>query len=173
MKHQLIVTFLGANRTGILSQIANLANEHKCNILDSRQAIYGEDLSLTMILEGTIGCITKMECELPNLCLSLDLLSMMKRTKHHSKQHLERLANMNFYGTSAVNRIADILAFCASKGVRITAFRQTNHETENVKCKMIASLPQETSFDELSTDYFELLTSFELEGQFEEMSNQQ
>lgn len=172
MKHQLIVTFLGANRTGILSKIANLASEHNCNILDSRQAIYGEDLSLTMILEGSLGCITKMECELPNLCLQLDLLSMMKRTKHHSKQHMERLADMNFYGTNAAEKIADILAFCASKGIRIYAFRQASHEGESVKCKMIASLPQETDFAALSSDYLGLLASFELAGHIEEKSNQ-
>ncbi len=172
MKHQLIMTFLGANRTGILSKIANLASENKCNILDSRQAIYGEDLSLTMILEGSVACITKLECELPNMCLKLDLLSMMKRTKHHNKQHLERLADMNFYGVNATDKIADILAFCASKGVRITAFRQANHESENVKCKMIASLPQDTSYPEFSSDYMQLLTSFDLSGQIEEKSNQ-
>lgn len=171
MKHQLIVTFLGANRTGILSKIANLANEHNCNILDSRQAIYGEDFSLTMILEGNLSSVTKMECELPNLCLQLDLLSMMKRTKHHNKQHLGRIADMNFLGSSAVDRIADILAFCASKDVRITAFRQTNRDEENVKCKMIASLPQDIEFEALKSDYMALLHSFELEGLIEEKSN--
>ncbi|UAA40352.1 glycine cleavage system transcriptional repressor [Paraneptunicella aestuarii] len=168
MKHQLIVTFLGANRTGILSQVANLASAYNCNILDSRQAIYGEDFSLTMILEGSLNSITKMECELPHLCLKLELLSMMKRTRHHNKQHLERLADMSFFGTGAVERTAEIMAFCASKDIRITAFRQHNKDTDNVKCKMIASLPSGISFDELSTDYMKLLEEFELSGHIEE-----
>lgn len=168
MKHQLIVTFLGANRNGILSKIANLASEHQCNILDSRQAIYGEDLSLTMILEGTLSSITKVECELPNLCLKLELLSMMKRTRHHAKQHLEHLADMNFLGADAVARIPDILAFCASKGVRITAFRQHNKEEENVKCKMVASIPQDITYEEIRKEYMELLSSLSLTGHIEE-----
>ena len=168
MKHQLIVTFLGANRTGILSKIANLASEHQCSILDSRQAIFGEDCSLTMILEGSLSSITKMECELPNLCLKLELLSMMKRTRHHNKQHLERLADMSFYGSAAASKTAEVLAFCASKDIRITAFRQHNKETDNIKCKMIASLPAEISFESLSEDYMKLLEEFELSGNIEE-----
>ena len=168
MKHQLIVTFLGANRTGILSKIANLASEHECNILDSRQAIYGEDLSLTMILEGTLSGITKVECDLPKLCLTLDLLSMMKRTRHHAKQHLEHLADMSFFGADAVLRIPDILAFCAHKGVRITAFRQHNKEVESVKCKMVASIPQDISYQAMRIEYMELLDSLCLDGHIEE-----
>ncbi|MEC7082918.1 MAG: ACT domain-containing protein, partial [Pseudomonadota bacterium] len=51
-KHQLIVTILGTDKSGILSEIATTVSEAQCNILDSRQAIYGKEFSLTMIIEG-------------------------------------------------------------------------------------------------------------------------
>ena len=48
-QQQLIVTILGSDKTGILSEIASTVSEAQCNILDSRQAIYGQEFSLTMI----------------------------------------------------------------------------------------------------------------------------
>lgn len=169
MKHQLIVTFLGANRTGILSEIANLVCEHQCNILDSRQAIYGEDFSLTMILEGSQSGISKVEWDLPKLCQQLDLLSMMKRTRHHNKQHLVHLADAEFTGTDAVCKIAEIIGFFAKKGVRITAFRQDNGDNDEAPtCKMVVNMPQELSVNELASDYETLLTSYSLSGYLHE-----
>ena len=100
-KHQLIVTILGTDNTGILSEIATTVSEAQCNILDSRQAIYGKEFSLTMIIEGTQSAITKAECFLPALFQRLNLLSMMKRTSHHEKQNLAHLFNVEFSGEDA------------------------------------------------------------------------
>lgn len=97
-KHQLIVTILGTDKTGILSELASTVSEAQCNILDSRQAIYGKEFSLTMILEGSQPAITKAECLIPPVCQRLDLLSMMKRTSHHAKQNLEHLFHVEFSG---------------------------------------------------------------------------
>ena len=68
-QQQLIVTILGSDKTGILSEIASTVSEAQCNILDSRQAIYGQEFSLTMILEGSQSAITRAECAVPPLSL--------------------------------------------------------------------------------------------------------
>ena len=96
MSQQLIINFLGVDKPGLLSAIATSVNDASCNILDSRQAIFGQELSLTMIIEGTQAAITRFELIIPTLCQSLDLLAMMKRTKHHEKQHLAHLINIEF-----------------------------------------------------------------------------
>ncbi len=147
MKHQLIVTILGADKPGILAEIANAVCELNCNILDSRQAHYGLDFSFTMILEGSLTAITKAEFEIPRLCQKLDLLSMSKRTQKHNKQHLVHLADVEFHGEDAVCIIKQITEFFAEHDIHINAFRQktekTNPEHKNVECKMVVSMPQE------------------------------
>ena len=85
MKQQLIAVILGTDQVGILSDIATLVSESDCNILDSRHAIYGQEFSLTMIIEGTHNAITRVELSIPEMCQRRDLLSILKRTREHTK----------------------------------------------------------------------------------------
>ena len=169
MKHQLIVTILGTDRSGILSEIASTVSEVHCNILDSRQAIYGTEFSLTMILEGTHQAITKAECLLPPLCQRLDLLSMMKRTSHHAKQNLEHLFDVEFSGVDAAGLIKSVTGFFADRNASISAFRQrtfTDKVTgqEMMRCKFVVNIPDSVDFGELEYSLKILFDSLKLTG---------
>lgn len=158
---------------GILSTIANTVSETCCNILDSRQAIYGQDFSLTMILEGTQSSITKAELKIPQICQQLDLLSMMKRTKQHSKQNLARLVDIQVKGEDTVGVIRKITSFLDNKQVAVNAFRQktfTNQDSqkEMMECKMVASMPQDADIEELNSGFATLLAELGLSGIIEE-----
>lgn len=169
MKHQLIVTILGNDRVGILSEIANSVSETCCNILDSRQAIYGKDFSLTMILEGTQSAITKAELKIPHICQQFDLLSMMKRTKQHCKQNLEHLVDVEFSGIDTLGVIKHVTAFFAQHNLALSAFRQktyTNQDTQKdmMRCKMVASVPENTDLQFINNDFTALLNELNLTG---------
>ena len=173
MKHQLIVTILGADRIGILSTIANTVSETCCNILDSRQAIYGQDFSLTMILEGTQTAITKAELKIPQICQQHDLLSMMKRTKQHSKQNLARLVDIQVQGEDTVGVIKKITGFLDDSHIAVNAFRQktfTNQDSqkEMMQCKMVASVAEDFNIDEINLAFTDLLSGLGLSGTIEE-----
>lgn len=152
-----------------MGEIANMVCDLKCNILDSRQAHYGMDFSLTMILEGTLGAITKAEFEIPRLSMQLDLLCMMKRTKQHNKQHLCHLADVEFQGDDAVGIIKDITGFFADHKIHITAFRQKTNEkaessTTNMECKMVVSMPDELSLDTITPLFEDFIQQHNLTG---------
>jgi len=154
MKRQLIVTFLGSDRRGILSEIATTVNDANCNILDSRQAVFGQDFSLTMIIEGSQPDITRAECMIPVMCQQLDLLSMMKRTSKHEKQNLERLFDIEFSGIDTPGLIKRVTSVFADHNATISAFRQKtftepNSGEEHMRCKMVMSVPRDTNIEEL------------------------
>lgn len=168
-KHQLIVTILGTDKSGILSEIATTVSEAQCNILDSRQAIYGKEFSLTMIIEGTQSAVTKAECILPPLFQRLDLLSMMKRTSHHEKQNLAHLFNVEFSGEDAAGLIKAVTGFFANRHAMISAFRQRtfkNKDTgkDNMRCKFVVSLPSDENVDALESDLMSLFDSLNVTG---------
>ncbi|BDX06673.1 glycine cleavage system protein R [Planctobacterium marinum] len=172
MKHQLIVTFLGADKAGILGEIASLACSLNCNILDSRLAHYGQDFSFNMILEGSLPAITKAELNLPSLAHKLDLLCMVKRTKHHTKQHLVHLADVEFNGCDAVGIIKDMATLFTHHGIHINAFRQKTVEVTpeevRVECKMVVSMPQELSIETIEPLYNDFIEQHNLQGSFKE-----
>lgn len=169
MKQQLIVTILGANEVGILSEIANAVSDTTCNILDSRQAIFGLDFSLTMILEGSQSAITKAEVRLPQICQKLDLLSMIKRTKRHCKQNLEHLVDVEISGADTPGVIYAVSTLLAEHNAAISALRQRtftdkNTQNEMMKIKMVASLPVDTDMVKLDAEFQSLICSLSLDG---------
>lgn len=168
-QHQLIVTILGSDRRGILSEIASSVAEIQCNILDSRQAIYGTEFSLTMILEGSHQAITKAECVLPPLCQRLDLLSMMKRTSQHAKQNLDHLFDVEFSGKDTAGLIKAVTGFFAQRNASISAFRQKTYvdskSNENMmKCKFVVNMPSSDDFEQLEQDLTALFSTLGVTG---------
>ena len=169
MKHQLIVTILGTDNSGILSEIATLVSELHCNILDSRQGIYGREFSLTMILEGSHQAITRAECSLPHLCQRLNLLSMMKRTSHHEKQNLEHLFDVEFSGKDAAGLIKAVTGFFAERQTSISAFRQKvfrdeHQDEEHMRCKFVINVPDTIDLEQLQSELMALFDQLNVTG---------
>lgn len=91
MHQYLVLTAMGADRTGCVSELTNLATECECNILDSRMAIFGKEFTFIMLLQGEGRAINQIEARLPKLAVEHELITMMKRTSGYctleSKQH--------------------------------------------------------------------------------------
>ncbi|WP_100657498.1 glycine cleavage system protein R [Alteromonas flava] len=169
MKIQLIVTVLGHNRPGILSALAECVAEVGCNILDSRQAIFGKDFTLTMIIEGGQAAITKAEIMLPRLCMEHDLLSILKRTSEHCKQNLEHLFSLEFSGVDSVGIVKAVTSLFAQFEISVTALRQQTFlykasGANMMRCKMMLSAPQTTDLATVDTAISEMLASLNLSG---------
>ncbi|GAB3016945.1 glycine cleavage system transcriptional repressor [Bowmanella dokdonensis] len=173
MKQQLIVTILGTDKVGILSTLAATVGACNCNILDSRQAVYGQDFSLTMILEGTQSAIIKAELQIPQVCQQNDLLSMMKRTRQHHRQDLAYLADVEVSGVDFLGVIREITAFFAHFDITISAFRQNTFPdpqsgSEMVECKMVVSMPKGTDLNQVKEAFEGKLDELNLHGTIKE-----
>lgn len=172
MPQQLIITILGAEQSGVLSKLADTVSGVGCNILDSRQAIYGQDFSLTMIIEGSQSAITQAECLLPQTCQQHNLLSMMKRTKQHCKQNLEHIADVIVRGKSTPGLIDQLTHFFGQYKISVSAFRlkfldqdsEQPQSSEQMKCKMVISIPHEVAVEQFEVAFHEMLLPLNLHG---------
>jgi glycine cleavage system transcriptional repressor len=172
MPQQLIINILGSDQFGVLSKLADTVSGVGCNILDSRQAVYGQDFSLTMIIEGSQSAIAQAECLLPQTCQKHNLLSMMKRTKKHCKQNLEHLADVIILGESTPGLIDQITDFFRQRNISVSAFRlkfldKNKNDSESgkpMKCKMVISIPHELEVGEIEHALQELLSPLNLHG---------
>ena len=169
MTQQLIVTILGAEEFGVLSTLAETVCEVGCNILDSRQAVYGQSFSLTMIIEGSQCAITQAELAIPITCQTHNLLSMMKRTKKHCKQNLETLADVIISGIYDVAVIRQVTQFFAEHQISVSAFRLKSIEQEPVQtalmtCKMVISMSHNVDIAEVTSHFQTMLQKLKLTG---------
>ena len=53
MSQYLVLTAMGADRTGSVSELIKLASKCGCNIIDSRMAIFGVEFTLIMLINGS------------------------------------------------------------------------------------------------------------------------
>ena len=172
MTQQLVVTILGSDKFGMLSAIADTVCEVGCNILDSRQAVFGQDFSLTMIIEGSQAAITKAEFAIPQTCQKLELLCLLKRTKKHAKQNLEHIADVVILGENASGVIKKITGFFAQFTISVSAFRlktlkNPNQEIDapdHMQCKMVVSIPHHVSVSEVEQAFQTLMQELALQG---------
>ncbi|ACR68407.1 glycine cleavage system transcriptional repressor [Edwardsiella ictaluri] len=84
-QHYLVITALGADRSGIVNNITRHVSSCGCNIEDSRLAMLGEEFTFIMLLSGSWNAITLIESTLPLKGVEMDLLIVMKRTTWHER----------------------------------------------------------------------------------------
>lgn len=172
MTQQLIVTILGTDKFGMLSAIAETVCEIGCNILDSRQAVFGQDFSLTMIIEGSQAAIANAEFAIPQTCQRLNLLCLLKRTKRHCKQNLEHIADVVILGENAAGVIKSITGFFAQFTISVSAFRLKTLKNPNelvtspdqMQCKMVVSIPHSVVMEDVLVAFNGLMQSLNLQG---------
>ena len=98
MSEYLVLTAMGPDRTGSVSDLTKLASECGCNILDSRMAIFGLEFTLIMLLTGTNKAIHQLESKLPAVAHELELITMMKRTSGYREQDFVHHYQVDYAG---------------------------------------------------------------------------
>ena len=88
--HQLVLTAIGEDRSGIVGELTQLVSDCNCNIIDSRIAILGNEFTFIMLLSGDMASISRVEHTLPAKGMELGLLTMMKRTSSHVRGEVQR-----------------------------------------------------------------------------------
>lgn len=166
MINYLVVTAMGDDRPGIVSQLAKVASSCECDIVDSRMAIFGNEFTLIMMLSGTWTAITKLETILSNVSMELGLLTVMKRTSKHTAQNYQSRIEVNFEGQDQRGTMQKITEFLASQSLDLAAIR--SHAEENPTQGKIQSvyfainIPPDVNHEQLEQGIHELAKTMSL-----------
>lgn len=119
MAERLLITAMGKDRPGILTQLTHLVGECGGSIHDSRQAVMGDDFTLIMLIEGERTAISRIEHRLPPLAMQLELLTMMKRASATPHQRAPIAAQLSLSGPDRPGITADIADFLAPRAINV------------------------------------------------------
>lgn len=119
----LVVTAIGTDRTGIVSDLTRLVNDCSCNILDSRMAIFGKEFTFIMLLSGDRVAIAKVENALPSTSHELGLLTMMKRTTRHIDHTDDLTFGIEYVGPDLPGTLNTVTGFLTEQGVGIASLK--------------------------------------------------
>lgn len=162
----LVVTAIGEDRTGIISDLTRLVNECNCNILDSRIAIFGQEFTFIMLLSGDRVAIAKIENSLPSTSHELGLLTMMKRTADHQVITGTRAYAIEYVGEDIPGTLSKVTGFLAAKNVSISslkadAFNDLQSNGIRHLSSLTVQLPEQIAIDEFTKEFGTLCHSLQ------------
>ena len=165
MAKYLVLTALGPDRTGSVSELTKLASKCGCNIIDSRMAIFGLEFTLIMLLHGSQNAINKLELQLPAVAHKLELITMMKRTSGHKKPDYTQHYKVSFAGIDQPGILKAVTAFFAQRSIDISSLKSViDEEKKHMSASMLIALTDETSIDTLDIDFIELCQLIDVQG---------
>ena len=171
MSRYLVLTAMGADRTGCVSELTKLASECECNILDSRMAIFGSEFTFIMLLNGDTRAINKIEARLPKIAHSLDLITMMKRTSGHRTFDLVNHYQAEYSGIDQPGILKAMTAFFATRKIDISSLKsEIDPKTNHMSANILFALTEKISIDELERDFLELCQQTDIQGVIKKVS---
>ena len=174
MSEYLVLTAMGPDRTGSVSELTKLASECGCNIIDSRMAVFGMEFTMIMLLHGTNKAIYQIENKLPAIAHKLELITMMKRTSGYRQRDLVSHYQVNYAGVDQPGILKAITAFFATRKIDISSLKsEIDPKTNHVNASLLIALTKDSSIDILEHDFIELCEQFSVQGCIKEvLSNQ-
>jgi len=171
MSQYLVLTAMGADRSGCVSELTKLASECECNILDSRMALFGSEFTFIMLLNGDARAINKIEARLPLIAHSLDLITMMKRTSGHRIYDLVKHYHAKYAGIDQPGILKTMTAFFATRKIDISSLKsEIDPKTNHMSADISFALTEKISIDELEHDFLELCQQIDVQGCIKKVS---
>jgi glycine cleavage system transcriptional repressor len=165
MSQYLVLTAIGSDRTGCVSELTKLASECGCNILDSRMAIFGLEFTFIMLLNGDNRAINKLEVRLPMVAHSLELITMMKRTSGHKTYELVEHYQAEYTGIDQPGILKAMTAFFSTRKIDISSLKsKIDPNTNNMSASISFALTQKINIKDIEKDFFQLCEQISIQG---------
>lgn len=142
---QLVVTAIGTDKTGIVSELTKVISQCNCNILDSRMALFGSEFTFIMLLSGDAQAISRVEHVLPITCQEIGLLTMSKPTSRHEDHTDRQIWQLELCGPDKHGMVSEVSTMLASKNIHIAALK-TNCFSPTAEQQAEFNLNPEDSF---------------------------
>ncbi|MBV1921938.1 MAG: hypothetical protein KUG73_14765 [Pseudomonadales bacterium] len=86
MDEHLVISALGRDKPGIISELSRFALEQQCNILDTRMTVLGEAFALLMMVSGNSEAIKQLKQALSGAASDLELTITLQSTQQKQQQ---------------------------------------------------------------------------------------
>ena len=165
MSQYLVLTAMGPDRMGCVSELTKLASECGCNILDSKKAIFGQEFSFIMMLKGDLKAINQLELKLPAIAMELDLLTMMKRTSSHQQIKKSQKYLAQYSGIDQSGVLKAVTAFFANRNINLSSLRsEIDTETDIMSASIMFTMQDDGDIESLENEFLQLCEQINVQG---------
>jgi glycine cleavage system transcriptional repressor len=156
---QLVLTAIGEDRPGIVSELTKLVSDCHCNIIDSRIAILGNEFTFIMLLAGDMAALCRVEHLLPCKGMELGLLTMMKRTSKHIQGEYSAGYNLEYHGVDTPGTLSKFTGFFAQQNISICSLKSDTYEENDqlmMRCEIEVNIPVDVNTDDFKMKFEDL-----------------
>ncbi|MCG9757962.1 MULTISPECIES: glycine cleavage system protein R [Pseudoalteromonas] len=164
--HQLVLTAIGEDRSGIVGELTQLVSDCNCNIIDSRIAILGNEFTFIMLLAGDMASISRVEHTLPAKGMELGLLTMMKRTASHQQGEYSAGYTLEYEGLDTPGTLSKVTRYFAAQGVNICSLKSDTFEQDDelhMRCELEFNIPVDVDIDNFKVQFEDLSHSLNVD----------
>lgn len=157
--HQIVLTAIGEDRSGIVSELTQLVSDCHCNIIDSRIAILGNEFTFIMLLSGDMSAISRIEHTLPTKGMELGLLTMMKRTSSHNQSKFCAGYTLEYTGIDTPGTLSKVTRFFADNNISICSLKSDTYENKTdikMRCELEFNIPVDINVEQFKISFEDL-----------------
>ena len=164
-----VISTIGHDRPGLISDITKVATDLNLNIEDSRMTVLGGEFAILMSLEGSPDLLAELDERLEDLCAGDDIAYIYRPTQARDGQTPARPYVANVVALDHPGIVHAIAAFFSSRGVNIrdltTETSPAAHTgTPIFNVSLVAEVPADFKVRELKEAFDEFCDAEDLDG---------
>lgn len=172
MKKYFVISLLGKDRPGIVHQLSKTVLDCGCNIEDSRMAVLGGEFSLTLMVSGHWGAITRLERQLPVLEKNLELTMLTRHTAPRASAQDRAPYVVDVVAMDHPGIVHDVADFFASREINIEEmstwiYPAAHTGTPMFSLNMTVSIPGEVHIGRLRDEFTGFCDNLNLDATLE------
>ncbi len=164
-----VISTIGHDRPGLVSDITSIAQSNSLNIEDSRMTVLGGEFAVLMALEGSEDALKTFDQQMHDLCRGVDLAYMYRDTQSPSEQAPSRPYVASIVSLDHPGIVAAIAGFFSQRKINIrdlttqtTPAAHTGTPIFNIT--LIAEIPATLRIHTLKNEFEEFCEDQDLDG---------
>lgn len=168
-EQQLVISAIGHDRKGLVSQLSAAIVENGANILDSRMTILGGEFAMLILVTAPWNALAKLEQHLPGLAEELGLTLISKRTSITEASESALPYHVEVVAIDQPGIVKGITSFFSNQGVNIHDLNTIRYQAAHTgtplfSISMTLNVPSAISLSELRERFFNLCDEQNIDG---------
>lgn len=138
MKNYLVISALGEDRVGLVSELARVVMDSNCQIVDSRIAVLGSEFVAMLLIYGNWNTLAKLEVQLTRLEQTLGLTITVKRTEGQKPRNEVLPYAIEVIALEQRNIVHSLTHFFASRAISIEEMFTRSYRAPHTGTAMFA-----------------------------------
>ncbi len=167
-----VISTIGHDRPGLVSDISAVATDLGLNIEDSRMTVLGGEFAVLMAVEGSDAALETFNNNMSELCAGADLAYIFRRTQQPVDKTPSRLYSASIVALDHPGIVHAIAGFFSARGINIrdlhtetTPAAHTGTPIFNIT--LIAEIPQTLRLHDVKEAFEHFCVEADLDGRLE------